>query len=266
MSGIRKAQGEDWEQFHKTDIGIFPDDAVWEETFWERVEGDGFFVLQLDNEMIGYLMVQRYGKDEGYVGRIGVIEAQRGKGFGRLLMNHAIDWFHNQGDIKAVHLQADLNEAAMGLYLNTGFKKVGTTWHYFVPFDSVEPRGEFSCHEIQEDEIEVVTGIFPSIPVEQIRKFLEHDDVHVLVLKDGEGNIEGFCRFSPKFPGCFPFQMTSADCFDDFVLELKKYSLPEFDYVRTTFTNIPELAEICDKRGYRMHHKLHKMTLNLDAK
>ena len=263
MAEIRQAISDDWETFHKIDIEIFPEDAMREDSFSKRVEDDGFFILELDNEMIGYLLVQRYGKDEGYVARIGVVEEHRGKGFGKLLMKHGLYWFRKQGNIKAVHLQADLNEAALGLYKTTGFKKVGTTWHYFVPFDSVEPKGEYSCHEIQEGEIKTVVNIFPSTPPEQIRKFLSDEDVHVLVLKNKDGHIKGFARFSPKFPGCFPFEMTSADCFDDFVMGLKKYSLPEFDYVRTTFTNIPELADICENRNYKMHHKLHKMTLKL---
>lgn len=263
MSRIRQAVGEDWDTFHKMDTEIFPEDAMQEDSFWKRVDGDGFFILDLDEEMIGYLMVQKFGTDEGYVGRIGVVEEHRGKGFGKLLMEHGIDWFRKQGSIKAVHLQADLNEAALGLYKKTGFKKVGTTWHYFVPFSSVESKGEYSCHKIQEREIDTVVEIFPSTPAELIRRFLADDDVHVLVLKNSEGQIEGFARFSPKFPGCFPFELTSAECFDDFVSELKKYSLPEFDYVRTTFTDIPELAEICRKREYRLHHKLHKMTLVL---
>jgi len=264
MARIRQPVAEDWKEFHKLDLEIFPEDEVWEDTFRKRVGGDGFFILDLDDEMIGYLMIQRYGKDEGYIGRIGVRETNRGRGYGRLLMDHGIDWFRNQGDIKAVHLQADLNEAALGLYKNTGFKKVGTTWHYFVPFDSLEPKGEYSTNEIQESEIDTIIDIFPSIPPEQIRKFLEHDDVHVVVLKDGEGTIQGFARFSPKFPGCFPFQITSPDCFDDFVSGLKQFGFPEFDYVRTTFTDIPDLAKICEKRGYRLHHQLYKMTLVLD--
>ena len=263
MVEIRKALSEDWERFHELDIGVFPEDAIWEDSFRKHVEGDAFFILELDDEMVGYLILQRYGKDEGYIKSIAVHEAQRRKGYGRLLMNHALDWFHTQGDIKAVHLQADLNEAALGLYRKTGFKKEGTTWHYFVPFDSLKPRGEYSCHEIQEHEIEAVANIFLSIPAEAIRRFLTQEDVHVLVLHDSKGNIKGFARFSPKFPGCFPFELTSADCFDDFVIGLKKFSKPEFDYVRVTFTDIPELADICKKREYRLHHRLYKMTLRL---
>ncbi len=33
--------------------------------------------------------------------------------------------------------------------------------------------------------------------------------------------------------------------------------------VRIVFTDIEELAGVCEKRGYRLHHKLVKMTLNL---
>ncbi len=263
MVEIRNAIAEDWEEFHKMDVQIFPEDEAWEDTFRKRVEGDGFFILEIGNDMIGYLMVQRYGSDEGYVGRIGVIESQRGKGYGRLLMDQGIDWFRNQGDIKAVHLQADLNEAALGLYKNTGFKKVGTTWHYFVPFDSLEPKGEYSVHEIKESEFNIITDMFPTVPAEQLRRFLEDKKNLIVVLKDGESNIQGVARFTPSFPGCFPFEITYVECFDDFVLGLKKFSLPEYDYARITFTNIPELAEICKKRNYRMHHKLHKMTLVL---
>ena len=107
------------------DVEIFPDDAMKEETFRKRVEGDGCFVLTLDGQIIGNLIVTRFGKDEGYLGRIGVVEAHRGKGFGNMLMDYALAWFHKEGGIRTVQLQADLNEAALGLYKKYGFKKAG---------------------------------------------------------------------------------------------------------------------------------------------
>ncbi|MHA2359780.1 MAG: hypothetical protein ACXAB5_05880, partial [Candidatus Thorarchaeota archaeon] len=57
-----------------------------------------------------------------------------------------------------------------------------------------------------------------------------------------------------------------VECFDDFLNGIKKFSLPEFDYCRVTFTDIPELAELCTKREFRLHHRLHKMTLALQKK
>jgi hypothetical protein len=180
-----------------------------------------------------------------------------------MLMDYALDWFRKQESIKTVQLQADLNEVALGLYEKYGFKKVGTTWHYFVPYDSIKPKQKYSCHEIQEDEIESVSKQYPSLPREIIRRFLASEEYHVLTLKDKSGRIEGVCRFTPGFPGCFPFEITSVECFDDFIAGLIKFKLPEHDYCRVTYTNIPKLAELCEKRKYRLHHKLHKMTLQL---
>jgi GNAT superfamily N-acetyltransferase len=259
-------KAEDWDQFHRMDVEIFPDDAVKEESFIKSVEGDGCFALTLDGKIIGNLDVARFGKDEGYLRRIGVVKTHRGKGLGSMLIDCALDWFRKQDNIRTIHLHADLNEAALGLYKKSGFKKVGTTWHYFVPYDSVEPQQKYVCQEIHKDEIESVGKQFPSLPVEQIRRFLASNEYHVLTLKDKSGRIEGVCRFTPSFPGCFPFEISDLECFDDFVIGIREFGLPEYDYCRVTFTNIPELAELCKEREYRLHHCLHKMSLTLDEK
>ncbi len=263
MLEIRHMKEEDWDEFHKMDIEIFPDDVMREESFRKSVEGNGCFALTLDRQIIGNLIVTRFGKDIGYLNRIGVTKEHRRKGFGSKLMEHALDWFHEQGGSSTVQLFADLNEAVQGLYRKHGFMKEGTTWHYFVPYNSVRPNGKFTCQEIREDEIELVGGKFPSIPPEQIRRYLASDEYHILTLKDKSGNIEGFCRFTPSFPGCMPFEITSVECFDDFIAGLLEFKLSEHDYCRVTFTDLIELAELCEKREYHLHHRLHKMSLQL---
>ena len=153
--------------------------------------------------------------------------------------------------------------AAQGLYKKHGFTKAGTTLHYFVPYSSIKPKMKFNCQELQEDEIEQVGDKFPTIPSEVIRRYLTSNEYYVLTLKDKSGSIEGFCRFTPSFPGCMPFEITSVECFDDFLAGLMKFKLPEHDYCRVTFTDIPKLAELCENRGYRLHHRLYKMLLEL---
>ncbi|MGY5871842.1 MAG: GNAT family N-acetyltransferase [Candidatus Thorarchaeota archaeon] len=254
---------EDWDEFHKMDIEIFPDDVMREESFRKSVEGKGCFALTLDRQIIGNLIVTRFGKDAGYLNRIGVAKEHRGKGFSSKLMEYALNWFHKQSGISTVQLYADLNEAAQGLYRKHGFTKVGATWHYFVPYNSIRPKMKFTCREIQEDEIELVGSKFPSIPPELIRRYLTSNEHHVLTLKDKSGNIQGVCRFTPSFPGCMPFEITSVECFDDFIAGLMEFKHPEHDYCRVTYTDIPKLAELCENRGYQMHHKLYKMLLNL---
>ncbi|MFW9925671.1 MAG: GNAT family N-acetyltransferase [Candidatus Thorarchaeota archaeon] len=265
MPKIRKMQAEDWEQFHKMDTELFPEDGMEEDFFRRRVEHDGFFALTEEDQIIGNLIVTRFGKDEAHLGRIGVSKAHQRKGYGSLLMQKAIDWFRNEGGIREAHLYTqDFNRSAQSLYKKFGFKRAGTTWHYYVTYESLEPNEKYICQEIQEEEIDGVGGMFASMPPKAIRRFMEYEDQNVFVLKDGNGKVQGVCRFTPKFPGCFPFEITNVDCFDDFMSGIQKFSLPEYDYCRVTFTDLPELAELCEKREYRLHHRLHKMSLNLD--
>ena len=136
-------------------------------------------------------------------------------------MNHAVEWFKNPGDIKKVHLYThDHNVVAQSLYKKFGFRKSGTTWHYFVPFESIKPLGEYSCQEILADEIDFIGERYPSLPAAQIRRYLENTQTkqHVLTLKDREGNIVGVARLTPSFPGSFPFEISGVDGFDDHVV------------------------------------------------
>lgn len=145
MPNIRPMKAEDWEEFHEMDLELFPDDAMEEKRFKERIEHDGCFALIQDGRIIGNLIVSHFGKDEAHLGRIGVSKSHQGKGYGSMLMEYAINWFREQGGIKVAHLcTQDFNETAQGLYKKFGFKRTGTSWHYFVPYDSVEPVNKYT--------------------------------------------------------------------------------------------------------------------------
>ena len=264
MPHIRPMKADDWEGFQKLDLEVFPRDPVKEGWFVKRTQQPGCFALVQDGEIIGQLFVTRFGADEAHLGRIGVAKAHQGKGYGSMLLDCAVRWFQKEGGIRAAHLYTeDYNEVAQGLYKKYGFKRIGTTWHYFVPYDSVEPKYKYTCHEIKEEEVDSVAKTFPSIPAEVIRRYVAHEKDVFIVLKDKEGSIQGACRFTPSFPGCMPFEITKLECFDDFVAGLKEFKLQEHDYCRVTFTDNQELADLCQERGYRLHHRLHKMELTL---
>ena len=127
-------------------------------------------------------------------------------------------------------------------------------------------RGEYEITDsinMMVNEIEVVGAQFQSsLPAAQIHRFLERDQL-VFTLRDQTGKVVGACRFTPSFPGCFPFEIHGTEGFDDFIKGLRVNALPEFDYVRVTFTDNPKLGQLCERRGYRLHHKLHKMQLKL---
>lgn len=181
-------------------------------------------------------------------------------------MKHAIEWFRKQKIIKQIHLYTqDHNKVAQNLYKKFGFRISGKTWHYFIPFDSLRPLNIYTCQEILENEINPVGEKYAdALPAAQIKRFLTYDEFHVLTLKNNNDDIVGACRFTPDFPGCFPFVIDNFDAFDDFLVGLKQYSLPDYDHIRVTFTDYPKLAQLCEERMYKLHTKLYKMILVLD--
>lgn len=262
---IRPMTSEDWNNFHQFDIDIFPEDSIAEDWFKKRVERDGIFALEYNNQIVGQLIVALFGENEGHFGRIGVSRNHQGKGYGNLLMMYGIEWFRKQKIIKQIHLYTqDHNKIAQNLYRKFGFSITGTTWHYFVPFASLNPLNMYTCQKILENEIDPVGEKYnDTLPAAQIRRFLTYDDFYVLTLKDSNKDIVGACRFTPSFPGCFPFVLDYVDSFDDFLVGMKPFSLPEFDYTRITFTDYPKVAKLCEERAYKLHHRLFKMSLKL---
>ena len=265
LFNIRPMKKQDWIIFKPLDAQLFPDDPIEENHFQRMLETKGLFALTRQNdEIIGYLYVTRFGEDLGHLGRIGVAQAYQNQGLGRKLMEFAIQWFQKQGGIQTVRLYTqDFNVSAQRLYEKFGFQITGTTWHYFIPFHSIQPQGKHTCHPIQNHETRILQQRYPdSMPAAQIRRWLERESL-VLTLKNTQGEIVGACRYSPSFPGCFPFEIDAISCFDDFIHELQKFSLPKYDYVRITFTDLPELAQLLEHRKYKLHHRLQKMELSI---
>ncbi len=259
-SKIRPMREDDWTEFEKIDAELFPDDIIEQESFIRIVEKGSFFAIESEGKIIGMLAVSRFGEDAGHLGRIGVSSSLQNRGLGARLMKHAIEWFRNEKIGNAILYTQDHNKHAQHLYKKFGFERVGITWHYFVPFKTITPTENHVCELIQEDEIETVGQKYHDyLPAAQIRRFLESENHHVFVLKNREGAIVGACRFTPSFPGCMPFRIESIDSLDDFLSGLKGHSLPEFDYIRLTFTDDEDLAELCDERGYKLHHRLYRM-------
>ncbi len=263
---IRLLRREEWTEFSLLNKEVFPNDATNYDSFVRIVDDNRLFGLfSHDNILVGFVSVAYYGDTGGHLPNIGVKTSEQNHGLGSKLMQFAINWFrqHNCSTI-ILYTQHD-NYHAQHLYKKFGFKIAGTSWHYFVPFSSVTPTHKCQCTNIKEDEIAIVEAKYPaSFPPSQIQRHLESEHNMVLVLKDETGKIVGACRFSPGFPGCFPFEIDRVDFFDDFVSGISNYSTDVFDYVRVVFSDNEELAQLCDSRDYKLHHKLFKMILKLD--
>ncbi len=260
---LRPMKEDDFEEVHEMEQEIFKEDSVRKDTFINSILTRYFVALEVNGEIAGELTLSRFGINEGILNRIGVAKSFQKKGIGSYLMNHALEWFKKEGGISIIHLYTqDYNMTAQSLYKKFGFEITGTTWHYFVPFHTLKPEERYMCQEIRDDEIDFVGEKYSTLPAAQIRNYLE-DKVtkyYILTLKDESEKIIGAARFTPSFPGSFPFEITGIKGFDDFMKGMEKLSLPEYDYVRTVFTDNPDLADLCEERNYHLHHRLYRMS------
>jgi RimJ/RimL family protein N-acetyltransferase len=262
-------QSNEWSIFHKLDSVIFEkEDQLRKDFFHQRVQTPGFFAMITKNgRLVGYLVLGRFTDEIAHLGRIGIRKSMQNQGFGSQLMEYALDWFRKQQGVKVVRLYTQVdNLPAQGLYRKFGFKVSGRTWHYFVPFKSLRASGTYSLQQAQPKECQGIADRFPeSLPMEAIQNYLKRKQP-VYVLKDSSDRIVGASRFTPNFPGCFPFEITELSSFDDFVLAFEPLCDPPSDILRITFHENETLATFCETRGYHLHHKLYQMQLFLSER
>lgn len=243
----------DWKSFDSLHSS---DDEFTEGGFKSHLKGEGFFGLFLNGVLVGHMNLNLFGDDECHFQHIFIGEEYRGKGFSNALMEYSFNWYRERG-IRRAHLYTEVgNETAQYLYKKYGFTLDSRAWHFIVPFSTLSPSNRYTCHEILEENIDPVDNRFQRLPAGEIRRWLNSDSRMGLMLKDTQGGIVGACLFTPDFPGCRPFEVSTLDCFDDFIAGIKERSLPEFDFVRLTFAGNDELAGLCKQRGYELVHEM----------
>ena len=265
---IRPISQDDWSSFEILDQETFPDDRVTKKYFDLYLASDGFYALESDNgDLLGYVKITDLKDGTGFMSRIAVAKAQQRQGLGSKLMEFCLQWFRTR-NIRQVDLNTqDFNESAQRLYQKFGFNRIGTMWHYFFSFKALQSASHrYHIQLLQPEEIDLVYQLFPeTMGLSRIRLWLERDDLEIYTLKNRTGNIVGACRFTPSFPGCSPFELKHLDGLDDFVAGLRPLIPQEFDYIRLTFTNNPELAKTLEERRCKLHHRLYQMRLRLEG-
>ena len=259
-------RNDEWETFHTIDKEIFEkEDHISEEFFQKHVQKPGFLALEtIQGNLLGYLVLGQFTDEIAHLGRIGVRKSHQSQGLGTKLMKYALNWFHEKEGITEVQLYTQIdNLQAQGLYNKHGFKIIGQTWHYFVPFDSIHAVRKYTVQIAQPEEYQMVADLFPkSLPLGAIHRFIEREQL-IFTLKDPSTQIVGATRFTPNFPGCFPFELLELTGFDDYIHAFQSLCDPPSDLLRITFHENEQLAQLCETRGYKLHHKLNRMQLIL---
>ncbi|MBD3185715.1 GNAT family N-acetyltransferase [Candidatus Bathyarchaeota archaeon] len=99
---------------------------------WNQIPGDwarlirlnpgGCFCIQVDGEIIGTVTTTPVSSKMAWVGMLVVREDERGRGFGRMLLNQAIHYLESRG-FTTIFL--DATPVGKPLYLSAGFKTRG---------------------------------------------------------------------------------------------------------------------------------------------
>lgn len=104
------------------------------ETFLATIQAsreDGLYVVLEDNEgkIVGHLLLEPLGlTSTRHVSQLTVVvhPGHRGKGYGRLLMEHAIRWARNSELVEKIELRVrSTNPKAIGPYESLGFVREG---------------------------------------------------------------------------------------------------------------------------------------------
>ncbi len=231
------------------DAEIFPNDALDIEKIGKLLDHrtKELLVLEMGGIIVGYLILnpQKY---TGHLQRIGVAKEYQGKGYGKRLMDAATSRFREQGLQRSVLYVLRNNKVAVSLYGKFGFQVFQRSWQYKVMFDDLKDSSTLVVHQVvDKEDFDRVAETY-GVPVERLIPMLTEGNVFVEFTKDSKPC--GFCRFTPSFPGCFPFELLDIADFDALALIIKRMSLPEFDHFRCTFEQNEKLALELERRGF----------------
>jgi ribosomal protein S18 acetylase RimI-like enzyme len=242
---------------------IFPRESHIQPDFNQILnEKKGFFIYsKLNEQIVGYAIITRTGEKTGHLQHIGVDPAFQGKGFGNKLMEIALEKFFELDIDKKITLYVEKeNSTAIQLYKKHSFIIHGQSWHFIAPWSKIgQINHSYKCTRVQLEHLQELIKQFELEEI-NIKKHLEHPDrIQLMLKKENNGELIGYCMFTPSFPGCMPFILKDIQAFDTFARNIQEYSLPEFDHIRFTFDDNEELTTLMSERGYQIHHSLYKM-------
>ena len=93
-----------------------------------------FFVAEHGNKIVGFCFVKKKDIPDSEISHVGVLGIRiiadfRGKGFGKLLVKHALEESRGKFDIVEVEI-VDINSASKSLFMKLGFKTWGVAPRY----------------------------------------------------------------------------------------------------------------------------------------
>lgn len=252
--------------FKAVEMQCFPDEPIDADKFEEWVTRD-FWAVFDGHRLVGYgyLILK---PELGWISRLGVATDHRNKGIGSRLMKTMIDYCRQNNRARIMlYVQQD-NPSAIRLYRKYGFDVSEVTYQYVIPIQRfLNSYGQSASQMITAVPLpQVDAGSWPSFPPEwaDINKWHRPPDNYVLLFQADQGQIIGYCRLDPAFPGCFPF-VVNDDALKDLaniLISLQGFLNPEKEILKLTFSGTA-LAEACEGLDFELNYKTFKMERGL---
>lgn len=111
-----------------------------------RRDPGGIFVLAEGEEVLGGITTWIDQEARiGHIPNLALVPEVRGQGWGRRLIEHALDHFRRRGVLFVRIETLDQNEVGQRLYTSLGFREAARQIHYFMP---LEPAAGSSPEDI----------------------------------------------------------------------------------------------------------------------
>jgi GNAT superfamily N-acetyltransferase len=247
--------------FKQIEEACFPEEVISADRFGEIV-GQDFWGVFIDDQLIGYgYLVLK--PDVAWISRLGIFAEYRKQGLGSKLMETMLNHCHETDQRKIIlYVQQD-NPAALRLYKKYAFNEVETTYQFTVPiehflnsFEDLSSRTIVATPMIDFDD-----SLLPVFPNEWSNIGSAHNppNTYVLIFREGENQIIGYCRLNPDFPGCFPFVVDDPSrCLPQALRALKEFLNPDKKILKLTFAD-KNLVDVCVQLSFSLSYKLFKM-------
>ena len=137
MTALRRAEAADLDAIMAIERATFPDDAWSASSMRAELTGPhGHYLVAVGDSgaIEGYAgLLAPEGARQGDIQTISVIEAARGRGVGRALMEALLAEAERRGAVEVfLEVRAD-NETAQRLYATLGFERIAVRPHYYQP-------------------------------------------------------------------------------------------------------------------------------------
>jgi GNAT superfamily N-acetyltransferase len=256
MFHLRAAAPGDYPAFTRLFGELAVDDPPAPRERWQADLMPATVVAERDGEVVGYCYFQLL-QDSAYVRNVAVAPAGRRAGIGRALMETARAAARARGLSRwQLNVKPD-NDAAIALYRSLGMRPAYTSTALRFPWSLVAalpaPPRPTTARLLEparfarvEQALRVPAGLDTEVRTDRV----------LLELTDAAGTPLGYARFSPGFPGAFPFRLAEPALARPLLEEMQRHARPGLGYTQVVVEDDAALTALLCQAGAEVRERI----------